>query len=187
MIGKILFLVLPVAAFLGGSAGGAMLRGDETVIDGGHGEVTAEGHATEAEAGGHDAEPAAAPVKTAKADMHGGGHGEAGSGAVAWFNFPSQFFVPVVRNGNTDYTMILTLTLETPGEALSGVEALEHRLRDAMLRQLIIHANTGGFDGNYTSEGQLRKLRDALLAAARSAGGDGVDAVLIEDIARKEG
>ena len=60
------------------------------------------------------------------------------------------------------------------------------RLRDALLRRLLIHANTGGFDGNFTAEARLALLRRELMDAARQVAGEAVAGILVIDIARQE-
>lgn len=179
---KILALLLPVVALVGGVAGGEMLRpaGPDPAAEAqadGHGDAAADSHAEEKTAAGHD--------DVTAADAHDGD----GSEAVAegWFTFPTQFFVPLMRNGDMGAVMILTLTLETTGNDLEAMEKQEHRLRDALLRELLIHANTGGFDGNFTSEARLAPLRDRLHKAAQASTALPVKAVLIEDIARQAG
>lgn len=92
-----------------------------------------------------------------------------------------------MRNGDMGAVMILTLTIETDGAELAAMKQQEHRLRDALLRELLIHANTGGFDGNFTSEARLAPLRDRLQKAAQASTELPVKAVLIEDIARQAG
>lgn len=194
MIGKILKLLLPVLAFAGGAVGGDLLRGDPAAEaqaaagagddagaakDAGHDAPAADaGHGAPA-ADGHGAAPAAADG--------GGGHDASGGdpAAAAWFRFPQQFFVPVLHDGRLDSTMVLTLTAEMPQASTDTVHAHEHKLRDALLRQLLIHANTGGFDGNFTAEAHLRVLRAALLGAAQDVVPDIAD-ILIGDIARQE-
>lgn len=183
---KLLSLILPVLALAGGIAGGEFLRPAETAEAATspteHGNThVAEGPDTQehapADAAGHD-QPA---------EDHGAqddGHGEAS--AAAFFTFPSQFFVPMMRNGDMGAIMILTLSIETDGDELEVMKQQEHRLRDALLRQLLIHANTGGFDGNFTSEASMRVLREGLLKAAKSATTLPVKQMLIEDIARQE-
>ncbi|MDO5658251.1 MAG: hypothetical protein Q4G36_08015 [Paracoccus sp. (in: a-proteobacteria)] len=111
---------------------------------------------------------------------------ERARGDLAWFRFPTQFFVPVMRGHRLDSVMVLSLTLEIPKSAEPAVFQNEHRLRDAFLRSLLIHANTGGFDGNFTGEGQMRRLRDTLLRTAHEVGGSQILDVLIEDIARQD-
>ncbi|WP_258869774.1 hypothetical protein [Paracoccus thiocyanatus] len=49
----------------------------------------------------------------------------------------------------------------------------------------MIEANTGAFDGNFTSDPALQRLRKALLAAGQRAAGPDVRRVLIEDIGRQ--
>lgn len=193
---KILGLLIPVIAAIAGIVAGDALRpgsedaahaAAEPAVDQ-HGAPAAEDHGSD-----HPA-PAAPPP----AEAHGssgsgaGGHGaQAGAHGDAaeegWFTFPGQFFVPLMRNGDMGAVMILTLTIETSGAELPAMQAQEHRLRDALLRELLIHANTGGFDGNFTSEARLAPLRERLHKAADASTSLTVKAVLIEDIARQEG
>ena len=207
MIGKILKLLLPVLAFAGGAVGGDLLRGGPApqaeAAAGAEGEAeAAAGHgapAAEKPANGHDAPAPAAPdtapaaaggghgAPAAASGGHGGGDGDHGAGgdAAAWFKFPQQFFVPVLHDGRLDSTMVLSLTLEMPQAVSERVYAHEHKLRDALLRQLLIQANTGGFDGNFTADAHLRALRAALLAAAQAVVPQ-IGDILIGDIARQD-
>ena len=205
MLRKLLPVVLSLAAFIGGAAGGEMLRRPAAPAEAAA-VAPAEGHdATTASPdkakGGaeHAASPGsaqdspqadhAAPAGHGGTGAEGGtagGHGASGDvPAIAWFEFPQQFLVPVLHDGRLDSTMILSLSLEMPGTARETVHAHEIKLRDALLRQLLIHANTGGFDGNFTSEAHLRKLRADLTAVAQGVI-PGITAVLIGDIGRQE-
>ncbi len=190
MVKKILMLLLPLLGFVGGAVGGDLLhapKSDEKSVaaDGeaaAHGEAGAEQEASAA----HDAEAGAEHAAT---DESGGGHGEGEGGEggeLDWFKFPNQFFVPIIRNGTPTAVMVLTLSIEMPAASRPKIEAQEARLRDALLGALLIEANTGGFDGNFTSETSLRRLRESLLAAGRRAGGADVQRILIEDIGRQE-
>ncbi|WP_134725308.1 hypothetical protein [Paracoccus luteus] len=187
MIGKILKLLLPVLAFAGGAVGGDLLRGDpaaEAQAAAGAGD-----DAGAAKDAGHDAPAADAGHGAPAADGHGAApaaaDGAGDTAAAAWFRFPQQFFVPLLHDGRLDSTMVLTLTAEMPQASTDTVHAHEHKLRDALLRQLLIHANTGGFDGNFTAEAHLRVLRSALLGAAQGVVPEIAD-ILIGDIARQE-
>lgn len=199
MLKKLLPAVLSVAAFLGGAAGGEMLRrgppadaapaAEPGPAVGNAPAGTAGQAAPEAAAPDPTADhaTAAAPVSADHA-QDAGGHGQGDDGAAAgtaWFKFPQQFFVPILYDGRLDSTMILTLSAEMPAAAQATVHAHEIKLRDALLRQLLIHANTGGFDGNFTREAQLRKLREILTATAREVVPE-IAAILIGDIARQE-
>ena len=73
-----------------------------------------------------------------------------------------------------------------PASARPRIEAQEHNLRDALLNALLIEANTGGFDGNFTADPAQQRLRTALLTAAQAAAGSDVQRILIEDIGRQE-
>ena len=66
-------------------------------------------------------------------------------------------------------------------------EDLVARLRDAFLRSLLIYANTGGFDGNYTIEPRMRRLRETLMKTADEVSEQVITDVLIEDIAWQQG
>lgn len=186
MVKKILTLLIPILALLGGAVAGDVLRGDDPAED-------AHTPVDEASAEGH--EPAAGQEEPANADAHAdakdagaaAGNGEDATGTPAVFTFPTQFFVPLARNGDMGAMMILTLALETTEEHLEALNSQEHRLRDVLLRRLLIAANTGVFDGNYTTETRLAPLRQDLLEAARSVGGDMVHGVLVEAILRQGG
>ena len=205
MLRKLLPVLLSLAAFIGGAAGGEMLRRPAAPAEAAAG-APEEGHdATtaspdKAEGGAEHAASPGSAQDSPQADHaapagHGGtgaeggtagGHGASGDvPAIAWFEFPQQFLVPVLHDGRLDSTMILSLSLEMPGTARETVHAHEIKLRDALLRQLLIHANTGGFDGNFTSEAHLRKLRADLTAVAQGVI-PGITAVLIGDIGRQE-
>lgn len=164
MIRKIIPLALPLVALVGGAVAGDMLRAPDPATAEHPEEAKPAGDGHAAATGAHDAAPA---------------------GEAAWFQFPTQFFVPLVRQGDLQDVMILTLTVQTDSSSLAALAKKEHSLRDAMLRALMIHANTGGFDGNFTADRNLATLREALLQAARATTDLPVTAVLIEDIVRQ--
>lgn len=185
MLRKLLPVLLSVLALVAGAVGGNLLRG-----------TTAAGVAAPDPQAALPAdelpalEPIAAdstiPPPPAAAPPAPAEPGEAdAAAATAWFKFPQQFFVPVLHGGHLDSTMILSLSVEMPETASEEVYAHEIKLRDALLRQLLIHANTGGFDGNFTTEAHLRKLRAELTATARTIV-PRIGEILIGDIARQE-
>lgn len=191
MLGKLLMILLPVLALLGGAAGGAYLRPAPPPTEPAATDAAAEG--------GHVAGEAANGTPAGHGDS---GHGAGNTGAaghdtgsqtgkdgeaseLTWFKFPQQFFIPLVRDGTLSATMVLSLTLEMPASAAEEVFAKEFRLRDALLRQMLIHANTGGFDGNFTADAHIQSLRQELLTAVQTVD-PRIDAVLIGDIARQQ-
>lgn len=182
---KILVLLIPVLALVGGVAAGEMLRPGAPATD--QAEAPADNadqiapSSPEAEKEDYESEKPADDY-AATTDEKGGA-----TAAAGWFTFPTQFFVPLMRNGDMGAVMILTLSIETSESDLAAMEQQEHRLRDALLRELLIHANTGGFDGNFTAEARLAPLRERLHKAAQAGTDLPVKAILIEDIARQAG
>lgn len=182
IVKKILVILVPLLAFFGGAFGGDLLHS---------GKQTAKSVAT---AGGDSAETGetAAEADHPEASAETGatsseGHGESGGdAALDWYKFPNQFFVPILRNGTPTAVMVLSLTVEMPATSRSVIETQEHRLRDSLLNALMIEANTGGFDGNFTAEPAQQRLRAALLIAAQKTAGPAVKRILIEDIGRQE-
>ncbi len=169
-------LVLALLAIAGGLYAGEAVRKGTTVA-----EAQAPDRAlTDVQAEAADPYDAAALTpNTAK-------HSTKPGAAMAYYRFPSQFFVPVMHGDRLDGMMVMTLTVEMPADVEEEVFKKEFRLRDAFLRSLLVQANTGGFDGNFTIEPRMRRLRDALMETATEASGGLVTDVLIEDIARQD-
>lgn len=184
MIRKILPLLLPVFALIGGIAAGTFLQPGQPAAgdaqDAAAAAAHGDDHASNAPSG-HD-DTGATAAHGAKDGSNGADGNEPG-----WFTFPNQFFVPLARNGDMGAMIILTLVLETKAAQVEALAQQEHRLRDALLRQLLIHANTSGFDGNYTVDRNLERLRADLLRVAKGATDVPIDAVLIQDIVRQDG
>ncbi|MDS9466319.1 hypothetical protein RGQ15_01865 [Paracoccus sp. MBLB3053] len=172
---RIITWILPLLGFVVGALGGDMLQAARPVE--------------------HDAVPTdtlSGAEHSHSEDTPQGMHGTTADGhdtevELDWFRFPNQFFVPVMRNGTTLAIMVLTLTIEMPKDSSAEIVAREHRLRDALLNALLVEANTGGFDGNFTSDQSLGRIRAALVTAARRAGDERISNVLIEEIGRQDG
>lgn len=193
VIGRLLGILVPVVALIGGAVGGETLRGTpaQPAVEAG----VATAAAGEGEGGIAEgrAEPTAPdPRRDPAASEESGGHGPA-AGTDAGeaepggsFRFPQQFFVPLVRNGDVAGMMVLSLSVEMPAGESEAVYTRENQLRDALLRRLLIHANSGGFDGNFTAEAHIALLREELLQGAKAVSPE-VSRVLIGDIARQDG
>lgn len=180
MLKKILILLFPVLGFVGGAVGGDMLHATAKPA-----EETA--HAPETDtAAPASADTAADGHAAPKSGGHGGAESPKAADGLDWFKFPNQFFVPIIRNGTSTAVMVLSITIEIPASARPAIEAQEHNLRDALLSALMTEANTGGFDGNFTTEPNLRRVRETLQVAAQRAAGPDARRILIEDIGRQE-
>jgi flagellar basal body-associated protein FliL len=104
-----------------------------------------------------------------------------GEKVTEYVKLSNQFVVPVVKN------RVLALSLEVPEGTKEAVFKKEPKVRDSFLQVLFDHANVGGFDGSFTEAGMLNQLRAALREVAqRDLGEDGVNDVLILEIARQD-
>lgn len=147
------------------------------------------GAAAQPDAAGHGeatAEPAHGDTAGADAGHGDTGHGEADTGAD-YVRLNNQFVVPVVRDGAVAAIVVLSLSLEAEPGSAERIYALEPKLRDAFLQVMFDHANSGGFDGNFTADQSLGALRIALREAARGLIGPDVRDVLMLDILRQDG
>lgn len=187
---KAVATLLPVlavgAALLGGAAAGDWLRSAPT--DTPVAPDTDEAGDVPAADGAPliDADTQAASAQAPAAEVGHPSETDRRSVDFAYMEFPQQFFVPLVRNGTLRSVMILNISLELPDEIAEAAYRQENRLRDAILRALLIHANSGGFDGNFTADAHVDLLRQTLLQTARTASGLQVSGVMIGDIARQD-
>ncbi|WBU63272.1 hypothetical protein [Paracoccus aerodenitrificans] len=178
MLRKLLLPLILIAVVAGGLFAGEMLRPGDGKSDAGA--VGADEALPDKGASGHESDENDADAGEGRADEE-----EEQAEDSAYFRFPTQFFVPVMHRDRLDGVMVFTLTLEMPYDQQEAVFSQEYLLRDALLRSLMIYANTGGFDGNYTIEPRMQRLRRTLLDTAHKASGGIVTQVLIEDIARQ--
>lgn len=104
---------------------------------------------------------------------------------VTLFEMKNQFMVPLLEGDRIVSVIVISLTLEIAGAEDNAVLRNEPRLRDRFLQVMFDHANTGGFDGMFTSNNNMTLLRQALLETGQSLlGRDVVTGVLITDILR---
>ena len=127
---------------------------------------------------GHDKD------KTNEGGHDSGGHRDAAeAGFVA---FDHQFVVQIVQDDKVTSMVVLSLSLEAEPDLRESIHLRQPKLRDLFLRVLFDHANMGGFQGAFTSSGNLELLRSALREAAQKEMGTGIRDVLIVDIARQD-
>lgn len=119
-------------------------------------------------------------------DAHGDADGEDTENAHEYVKLSNQFVVPVVGDGRVASLVVLSLSLEVTAGSSEMVFAQEPKLRDVFLRVLFDHANIGGFEGNFTEQHRMDRLRRALWEAARNVMGSAVFDVLITEIARQD-
>lgn len=106
---------------------------------------------------------------------------------LAYVPMSKPFVVPVFRDEKVVAMVVMSLSVETETEAAQVVEAVEPRLRDSFLKVMFRHANSGGFDGSFTTGRKIEDLKSALLGAARAVMPETpVEEVLITEIARQD-
>ncbi len=106
---------------------------------------------------------------------------------ITYVPLERPFVVPIFAGEKVVAMVVVSLSLETDLEGAHVVEAVQPRLRDGFLKALFRHANSGGFDGSFTSGQKMDDLRLALLQAAREVMPESpVGEVLITEIARQE-
>lgn len=106
---------------------------------------------------------------------------------VEWeyVKLPKQFVIPIIRKDRVRALVVIALSLEvTPGVS-DAVLAKKPKLRDAFLQVMFDHANSGGFDGAFTTGESMKDLRGALKEAAEGLLGDILESVLIEEIVKQ--
>jgi hypothetical protein len=93
--------------------------------------------------------------------------------------------VPIVSQDKVASLVVLSLSIEVKGGFSKEVYDREPALRDAFLQALFRHANTGGFNGDFTSGEKMADLRRALNSAAAQVLGSTMIQVLVTDILRQ--
>ena len=98
----------------------------------------------------------------------------------------NQFVVPVVGEGAVTALVVISLSLEVTSGGSELIYQREPKLRDIFLQVLFEHANTGGFDGDFTTGRKMDRLRSALRESAVKIVGPTVTDVLISNLVRQD-
>ncbi len=108
-------------------------------------------------------------------------------GDATYVPLSKPFVVPIFAGERVIAMVVLSVSLATSLDGAQVVDTLQPRLRDSFLTALFRHANSGGFDGSFTTGQKMEDLRSALLQAAREVMAEApVGEVLITEIARQE-
>jgi flagellar FliL protein len=143
--------------------------------------------AAEAEAAEGSADSAACPAGEADPFAPAPPKEKKKAEELAYVEIDKPFVVPIFAGEKVTAMVVLSLSVETDAEGAHDVEAVEPRLRDGFLKVMFRHANSGGFDGSFTTGRKMADLKSALLATAREVmGGPAVEEVLITEIARQD-
>lgn len=107
-------------------------------------------------------------------------------GTTEFARMSNQFIVPVMQGGKVDALIVMSLTIEVSAGGSEAVHEREPRLRTSFLQAMFNHANSGGFEGNFTTSRNLEVLRETLLQRAREVIGPPVRDVLITEMVRQD-
>ncbi|MEL6679993.1 MAG: flagellar basal body-associated FliL family protein [Pseudomonadota bacterium] len=97
-----------------------------------------------------------------------------------------QFVVPVMGEDAVTALVVLSIVVEVAPEAADLVRNSEPKIRDMVLQVLFRHAQSGGFDGAFTTGQPMRDLRMALTEVVVETVGDGAKGVLVTDVVRQD-
>ena len=103
-----------------------------------------------------------------------------------FIKLPNQFVVPVVDGDRVKALVVMSLTIEISEPQEEAIFARLPKLRDGFLRVILDHANMGGFDGNFTSNGSMDTLRSGFVDVAQREFPQDIHDVLILDINRQD-
>ena len=113
--------------------------------------------------------------------------GKAPVETTSYVKLNNQFIVPVIDKDKVASIIVLSLSLEITGNSPAElVYAKEPKLRDVFLQVLFDHSNIGGFHGAFSDASKIEALRRSLLTVAKMTLGEGVQAVLITNLARQD-
>lgn len=101
-------------------------------------------------------------------------------------DFTRQFIIPIILEDDVESLVIATMSAEIAVGAEEIFYAQEPRLRDAFLQVMFNHANTGGFEGPFTSSPRLAVLRRSLLEAGHEIMGEALVEVLFSELGRQD-
>ena len=103
-----------------------------------------------------------------------------------YVKLPKQFVVPLIKKDKVSALVVMSISLEVVEGASEEVLGRQPKLRDAFLQVLFSHANSGGFDGAFTTGQSMLDLRGSLLEVAATIVGPNVNSVLIEEIVKQQ-
>lgn len=106
--------------------------------------------------------------------------------AVEYVEMDNQFVVPVIADDAVAAMVVVSLSIEVPTGGRDAVTGVAPKLRDVFLHAMFDHANIGGFSGNFTSNNNMRVLREDLLREAQGVIGETARDVLIVEIVRQD-
>jgi len=114
------------------------------------------------------------------------GHGKkASSGSSAYYKFSREFVVPIMRGGQVTSLIILHISLETDSATSEKLFSEEPKLRDNIMTTLIGLSNDGRTLERPTDVNNYETIRSMILMNLKDSIDDGIQNVLIVDMAKQ--
>ena len=110
----------------------------------------------------------------------------AGDVEFEYVKLPQQFVIPVFDNSKVSALVVISLSLEILPATNELVFAKEPKLRDVFLQVMFKHAQSGGFDGAFTTGQPISDFKKSLRQAAINVLGETVHDVLITDMVKQD-
>ena len=105
---------------------------------------------------------------------------------IDYFSLSQPLKIPIFKNNQSTAEVELWLSLSGEKKLIEKIPHAEAEIRDRLISALTDHANSGGFDGQYTSSASLSSLRNRLKnALSNLQEGQNIE-VLISSISRTE-
>jgi len=132
-------------------------------------------------------------------DDHGDDHGKSdkkakkddsygkkpSSGNSAYYKFSREFVVPIMRGGQVNSLVILHISLETDSATSERLFSEEPKLRDNIMTTLIALSNDGRTLEQPTDINNYETIRSMILMNLKDSIDDGIQNVLIVDMAKQ--
>ncbi len=196
--------VIVAVCILTGGMGGFFLKGTgssaatpekiETdahgATDKGHGKEKAQSK-SEGHGGASKKDKGHGKEKEGKKDGKAHGSAEAGHGASdakgkSYFKFTREFIVPIMSGNRVSELVILNISLESDASLSQMLFSQEPKLRDNIMTTLIALSNDGVTFESMTAVDNYETLRSTILMNLDAVVADGIDNVLILDLAKQE-
>jgi hypothetical protein len=185
MLKSALKTLVLIIAVIGGAVGASVVKDTGLANAGGDAPKAAEKSSKDDGKGAH--EDGKSYKKEDKDKKSSDGHGTSDyAGEISYLKFKRQFVIPVMDHKKIEGLVIMNFNLELNDQAPSDSFNMEPKLRDAFMRDLLELSNQGLFSEELTSPKTFEIVRETLLGSSRRIIEQGVENVLILDIARRD-
>ena len=178
-------IIIAGVFIVAGGAGGFYLKSSGSA----EASTSASGHG---EASGSHGEDAGGHGK--KDDGHGkakkssGGHGGGGeaSADTLYYKFSREFVIPIIGQDRVRSMVIINLNLEIEPSISQKMFSMEPKLRDNIMTTLINLSSEGDTLNDPTNSENYEMIKSTVLSNLRVIVPEGIDGVLIQDMAKQD-